>query len=178
MGLLRLRWTRERVEVCLLVLLPLYALFAGATTSLLRAALLCWLHVFNRHFHIQVAPLDCFAAVVLINLVYRPYLFFSLGGQLSYLLSFALLFLQGANEWQRALKLNLLSLPLLLYHVYEWHWLTILLNLLIMPIFSYAILPLTLLGGMTYNFIPIVGRLIDRCFVWLQLFLSWFAQPG
>lgn len=178
MGLLRLRWTRERVEVCLLVLLPLYALFAGATTSLLRAALLCWLHVFNRHFHIQVAPLDCFAAVVLINLVYRPYLFFSLGGQLSYLLSFALLFLQRANEWQRALKLNLLSLPLLLYHVYEWHWLTILLNLLIMPIFSYAILPLTLLGGLTYNFIPIVGRLIDRCFVGLQLFLSWFARPG
>ncbi|MFC6170746.1 DNA internalization-related competence protein ComEC/Rec2 [Loigolactobacillus jiayinensis] len=176
--LLRLRWTRERVELTLLLLLPLYALFAGATTSLLRAALLCWLHIFNRHFHLQVAALDCFAVVVLVNLLYRPYLFFSLGGQLSYLLSFALLFLQKANEWQRALRLNLLSLPLLLYHVYEWHWLTILLNLLIMPIFSYAILPLTLIGSLTYRLLPVIGQIINFCFVKLQIGLSWFARPS
>lgn len=176
--LLRLRWTRERVELCLLIMLPLYALFAGATTSLLRAALLCWLHVFNRHYHLKIAALDCFAVVVLVNLLYRPYLFFSLGGQLSYLLSFALLFLQQANEWQRALRLNLLSLPLLLYHVYEWHWLTILLNLLIMPLFSYLILPLTLIGSLSYRLLPVIGRIINAGFIALQTGLGWFARSG
>ncbi|MFD0896949.1 DNA internalization-related competence protein ComEC/Rec2 [Loigolactobacillus binensis] len=175
--LLRLHWTRERTEWCLLLLLPLYALFAGATTSLLRAALLCWLHVFNRHFRLQVAALDCFSFVVLVNLLYRPYLFFSLGGQLSYLLSFALLFLQQTNEWQRTLRLNLLSLPLLLYHVYEWHWLTIILNLLVMPVFSYVILPFTLLGSLTYRFLPLLGWVINAGFVGLQKFLGWFARP-
>lgn len=176
-GLLRLRRPREHVALLLLVLLPLYALFAGASTSLRRAVLLCWLHIFNQYFDLKVAPLDCFAVVVLVNLIYQPYLFFSLGGQLSYLLSFALLFLSNFSEWRRTLWLNLISLPLLLYHVYEWHWLTVFLNFLMMPLFSYAILPLTLLGGLVTPIVPLIGQLIAQSFTGLQTFLSWFAKP-
>lgn len=175
--LLHLRRPREHVALLLLILLPLYALFAGATTSLRRAVLLCWLHLFNQSFGFKVAPLDCFAAVVLINLIYRPYLFFSLGGQLSYLLSFALLFLGKFSEWRRTLWLNLISLPLLLYHVYEWHWLTVFLNFLIMPLFSYAILPLTLIGGLVAPVLPFIGQVIAGLFTGLQTFLGWFAKP-
>ncbi|PIO83634.1 DNA internalization-related competence protein ComEC/Rec2 [Loigolactobacillus backii] len=175
--LLRLHLTKETRDWLLLLLLPAYVIFAGSSVSLIRAVSLCWLRVLNRRFSFQISALDCFGWVLLFNFAVQPYVLLGLGGQLSYLLSFLLLFLRDKNAVFKTLWLNLFSLPILLHHVYEWHYLLVLLNLLVMPLFSYAVLPLTLIGAGCFSFLPGFSWLINWGLAAFQTSLLYLARP-
>ncbi len=88
-----------------------------------------------------------------------------LGGQLSYGLAFGLLFTKQFGVLKTTMMLNLLSLPLILYHIYQWHVLTMFVNLLILPIFSVCIFPLVLVAGIGGQMIP-----------WLADVTEWLLQ--
>ncbi|WP_369346886.1 ComEC/Rec2 family competence protein [Apilactobacillus ozensis] len=46
--------------------------------------------------------------------------------------------------------MNLISLPLILYNTYEWHILTILANIIIIPVFSLIIIPVVIIGDVAF----------------------------
>ncbi|MGY3746280.1 DNA internalization-related competence protein ComEC/Rec2 [Vagococcus salmoninarum] len=98
----------------------------------------------------KLSALDCWSLVVIVLLFLNPYLLFNGGAQLSFGLSGYLLLLtkkfptgqgKSGQKIKISLSLSLLALPLITYHFQQWHFLSIVLTLLLIPVFSSFLLP-------------------------------------
>lgn len=138
--------TKETIEWFLLGLLPLYGLFVGSGTGIRRAVAMVCLTILLRKLGIQLNTLDRISLVLIMQLWGNAYTLFSLGGLLSYGLVFALIFNQRRGVVQQQVMLSLCSLPIILYFQYSWHLLTILLNLVMIPLFEFMIMPVVLIS--------------------------------
>lgn len=153
---LRLGITRERIPLFMIGILTFYGFLAGWGTSVFRA-------IFQSHFkslrsllELPLTSSDIWAVTCLTALLINPYAIFSLGFQLSHFLSLLLILLARTPQFNRLglfrqslllnIFINLVSLPFILYHNFEFPWLSLAANLLIIPIFSHLILPASLLG--------------------------------
>lgn len=95
---------------------------------------------------IKVSTLDSWCLVLLVNLWLNPFVLLQMGGQLSYLLSFVLIMQQMENSWTTGIKLFLVELPIILFSTYKIHLLTMVFNLIIVPIFSSVIVPIVIVA--------------------------------
>lgn len=86
--LVHLWWRKESIDLFLIIILPFYLLIGGGATSLIRATIMAELGLLHRYLNLD--RLDGWALSLLIGLVIDPLLLLTLGGQLSYLLSFIL----------------------------------------------------------------------------------------
>ena len=148
---LRLGVTKERTNLLLVVFLPLYGFIAGLSISIFRAVTQKIVRVLSIILNQEIDSLDAWSLALIFSLALNPYSIFELSFQLSYSLS-ALFILMGKREWIQELSLfrqslvfsilaSLISLPILTYHFYEISWITILSNLLFIPLFSYLLFP-------------------------------------
>ncbi|WP_235720691.1 ComEC/Rec2 family competence protein, partial [Liquorilactobacillus vini] len=119
---------------------------------------------------------------MLINLIYSPLQLFSIGFQLSYLLTFIIIEGSKLNQLSLGLKLNAYSFPIVLWHTYQWNFLTWILTIAIIPIFEWLIIPAVLVGCL---FPPLTGMAnqvldaINGVFNWLATlpFMLTFGKP-
>lgn len=175
--LIRLHVTRERINSLQMACLPLLWLFGGQGTGLSRAILMVELTLIgNRWSKLHV---DAWATSLLINLLIAPGILLTLGGQLTYLLSLALPSLRYRNSFFQSLALNLVSLPAILHAVYQFHILSLLANLIMIPLFSWVIIPGTLIScGLNFCCPSLVG-MFNQGLLILQKLLSIAAHlPG
>ncbi|MHC3377085.1 DNA internalization-related competence protein ComEC/Rec2 [Ligilactobacillus equi] len=133
-------------NLLLVVMLPFYALLAGASTSLLRAVGMVWFRSLSQLGSRKLSRLEAWSLVGLLTCLWRPLSVFNLGAQMSYLLTLLLIVVPDKVAWRQNLMLNLFSIPLLLYSSYQYSLWTILLSWLFGPLFTYGILPTVLLG--------------------------------
>nr|WP_051188976.1 DNA internalization-related competence protein ComEC/Rec2 [Ligilactobacillus ceti] len=139
--------TQETQLTILLIVLPLYLILAGGSASLVRAIGMAWLLILGQKIKvIKLTKLTTWSCLLAVNLFLAPESIFSLGVQLSYLLTLGLILLQEANYFKLNLKINALTLPLILWHTYQYNLLTPLLTWVITPIFAVVFIPLLLLG--------------------------------
>ncbi|WP_369688574.1 DNA internalization-related competence protein ComEC/Rec2 [Secundilactobacillus mixtipabuli] len=150
----RIGFTQTPISVVLLLLLPTYYIIAGSQVGLLRAVAVVILGLIASLCSFRLTGLTTWSLSLLLGLVVQPALLMHLGGQLSYGLALGLLFTKQFGAFKTTLMLNLLSLPLILYHIYQWHVLTLFVNLLILPIFSLCIFPLVLIAGIGGQVFP------------------------
>lgn len=137
---------RERVQWGLIIGLPAYSIIAGSAVGLIRAILMIEERLVANKFKLYFTRLDVWSLALIINLIINPMLLLEFGCQLSYALSLALIYLGNVNELKRTLCLELVSFPIVIYYMYEWHALSLLANLLIIPFFTVVIFPLVLVG--------------------------------
>lgn len=143
------RWlgvTRERSLLIVQVLLLGLLLFAGGVQSLVRAVLLALTQAWRELGWLRLSAVDAWGIALLGGLILEPGVLHNLGGQLSYLLTFSLLWLEGKPGWWQCVFLSLLILPLLLWHTYAWHPIGILANLIAMPLFTWLVIPVLIVG--------------------------------
>lgn len=140
------RWSHVD-EFIIMLLLPIYLILGGASASLVRAVLMCFFSLGGKILGIKRNMLSIWASVLLIELWEYPALFYTLGAQLSYLLTLVIITQQGMKQWRLDLTLNLLSLPLVLYYTYQWNLLTFILTTSVGSLFEFLIFPLTLSGA-------------------------------
>ncbi|MFR6558892.1 MAG: ComEC/Rec2 family competence protein [Weissella confusa] len=95
---------------------------------------------------LRLSAVDAWGIALLGGLLLEPGVLHNLGGQLSYLLTFGLLWLEGKPGWWQCVFLSLLILPLLLWHTYAWHPIGILANLIAMPLFTWLVIPVLTVG--------------------------------
>lgn len=112
--------------------------------------------------------LTIWGLVLLGELFWSPLLLTDLGASLSYLLTLVLLFEKTNSNFKLNVKLNLFSLPLVLYTTYQWNIWTAFYGFLVTPLFEYLLLPLTLIGV----FIPLFSQELA---LFLQLFSNFFS---
>ncbi|WP_031408143.1 DNA internalization-related competence protein ComEC/Rec2 [Geobacillus vulcani] len=187
--------TREAAVLALFVLLPMYAVLAGASPSVLRACATGMIVLAVQWKKGTIHPLDALSWTALALLAFDPYIVWDVGFQLSFFVTFALLahvpvlasvrsMLQ--NLFQTALVAQLAALPILLYHFYEISVWSIGLNVFFVPWYSFVLLPTAFLSAV-FSLSPLIwlfSRLVEltdavvRFFSVDHSFLLVLGRPG
>lgn len=157
--LIYLHMTRERYRVLIALILPIYFVFAGSSVGLLRSILMVEIGLNSRIFKHHFSSLDIWSLALLLNLLIQPRSLVQFGCQLSYALSLALIYTRRFHFFKQTIMMNLVSLPFILYNLYDWHVLTILANLLLLPLFSALVFPVVIIGAVGAHFLPVLGTL-------------------
>lgn len=169
--------TRERTNTIQLMILPVFWIVGGESISLTRAVLMLELGLISQRLGRK--QFDTWASGLVIHQIIVPGLLLNLGGQLSYLLSFALCHINWAGSHKRTFDLNVISIPVLLHATYQVHVLTMILNYVMIPVFSWLILPGVLLCAVLGRLLPGMVVIFNRLLCEYQYVLSWLAKcPG
>lgn len=163
---IRLGITKEKTELLMLILLPLYAVVTGLAPPVLRAVVMLMLFIGARRNQWQLSPLDAISIAFMLMVLNQPYLIYDIGFQLSFLVSFSLVIsapklLTGFTSFLRqtvaaSLISQIASLPIILYSFYEISIISVVANLLFVPLFSFILLPLLLV---TFTAFTVFGTL-------------------
>lgn len=161
-------------RLVILTLAGLLIIFlCGGGASVLRAVLSYLISQLCSTFNWKLSGLDRWAMMLLLLLLWRPLVFYSVGGRLSLFFSFLLLYLSylSDNRWLQSLLFPFLAFPLLIYEFSDWSLVAGIFTLLLMPIFSWIILPGCLLLFFSSLLIPLPGfllRLFEGIFILLE----------
>jgi len=145
--------TRERMTTVLLLFLPVYALLTGAAPSIIRAVLMMELFLLLKKWNhlYTLQTLDIFAIVFMAYTFLSPFILYDAGFQLSFTVSISLL-LSAPILLARfsnpiilliitSIICQLAAVPIMLYFFFEFSIISILANLIYIPIFSFLLLP-------------------------------------
>lgn len=170
--LIRIGITKERTIDLLLLLLPVYAILAGAAPSVLRATAMSIVVLISMRGRRKINSLDAISFVCIGMLVINPSFIFHLGFQLSFLVSYSLIIsthvlLHKYTSWIAQLLTvtivaQMISFPIIIYHFYEISLLSIPLNLIYIPFVTFFTLPLSFITLIShFLFAPIGQVLLD-----------------
>ncbi|MFK5705084.1 ComEC/Rec2 family competence protein [Ligilactobacillus sp. LYQ139] len=129
--------------------LPLWVVIGGSSPGLVRAGLMVFLmdivywkgrRVFN--------GIESWAVVLAGNVLWSPAAIFQMGVQLSYLLTLGLIIFAELHlkVFRLNMALNILGLPLILWHTFQFNLLTVPLAIIGTIVFNVIIVPVTVLG--------------------------------
>lgn len=121
--------------------LLIYYIFAGESPGLFRATVMALLLIMSRQLGYSLSKVDAWSLTLIINLLILPTALLLFSNQLSYLLSFGLLVTGDKNYFKQTICLNLLTLPLIIFNIYEWHILGLMITIILMPFFEKVVFP-------------------------------------
>ncbi|MEJ6400760.1 DNA internalization-related competence protein ComEC/Rec2 [Nicoliella sp. Es01] len=177
--LIWMRVKREHYQILIMLVLPLYFIFSGSSVGLLRAILMVEASLLINYFNLRIKSLDIWAIALIINLMIAPRSLISLGTQLSYLLSLGLIFTSHFSFFKQTILMNMISIPLVIYHIYEWHLLTFIANLFILPLFTIIVFPIVIIGMLVYPILPMLSMWIAIVLHYFDVIVNWIgALPG
>lgn len=175
----RLHFFQESTAIIIIVFLPLYFIFSGSLISLIRPIIAAILIESSYLYQNKLTKLDVWSCTLLGGLIFQPLVLLTYGGQLSYLLAFGLVFVEKVGYFKQIFLLNMFTLPVILAHSYQWHFLVLIINFLLLPIFSYGVVPLTIVGTIVFSFFPLLSGCINLLIKWLNQFITTMAElPG
>ena len=147
-------------------ILIIYLLIVGPSSSILRAVLFYILFSINNINYFYIKPTNLFFLIVSISLFINPYYIYDIGYLYSYSISFALIKLKPTsnNYFFSLFKVSMISLlvsiPITLYNFYMINILSVLYNLVFVPLVSIIIFPLSLIVVFIKPLEPILNLLI------------------
>lgn len=169
---LRTGITRERMSWILIGFLPFYALLAGGAPSVWRAVLIAMLVLLYQRFaRKSLPPVTALGTAALVMLLADPYYGWHIGFQLSFFISLSLLLSFPLLQRLSSLPLQLFgvsaaaqtaSLPIILYHFYEFSLLSYVLNIAFVPFVSLILLPFCFFLFFLSLFIPSAAVLLMK----------------
>ena len=144
------------------IFLLVYLLLVGFSPSILRGVLFYILFNINKIYYFYIKQTNIFLFIISISLLINPYYIFDIGFQYSYLISFSLIMLSdiisSKNYFISLFKTSLVSffvsIPISIYNYYQLNLLSILYNLIFVPIVSLILFPMSLL---VFIFKPFLG---------------------
>ena len=134
------------------------------SSSLLRSAVMSILYSINYLLKLKIKKIDILLLTLGVSLLINPFIIYDLGYIYSYTITFFLVLssstLKKKNKINKIIYISLLSflvsIPITIYNSYEINIICILLNIILVPIISIIILPITIL---TYIF-PILDSIL------------------
>lgn len=134
------------------------------SSSLLRSAVMSILYSINYLLKLKIKKIDILLLTLVVSLLINPFIIYDLGYIYSYTITFFLVLssstLKKKNKINKIIYISLLSflvsIPITIYNSYEINIISILLNIILVPIISIIILPITIL---TYIF-PILDSIL------------------
>jgi competence protein ComEC len=150
---LRVGFTRQFMTNLLLLLMPIYAVLTGGSPSVIRSVLMIMLVLITGKWKMKfkLYPIDAISLALIFYLMVDPYIIYDIGFQLSFTVSFAIIissaFLLKRHRSSISKMLitsvisQLAALPLLLYHYFEIPLVSLIANLLYIPLYSFVFMP-------------------------------------
>lgn len=134
------------------------------SSSLLRSTVMSILYSINYLLKLKIKKIDILLLTLGVSLLINPFIIYDLGYIYSYTITFFLVLssstLKKKNKINKIIYISLLSflvsIPITIYNSYEINIISILLNIILVPIISIIILPLTII---TYIF-PILDSIL------------------
>lgn len=164
LSLLRMKVSKETTAASLLLILPVYGITTGFGVSVLRAIGQAWIKLSGDKLGMTVTALDSWSVMLIAVLFLQPYSLYTIGFQLSFLISFFIIlltqqaFFKRWNRVQQYIGMNLLlllaSIPVLSYHFYEFSWGVLVLNSLFIPFVAGLLLPMLIVSLLLSVMIP------------------------
>ena len=170
----RMRMTRENAAATVMLILVVYLIIIGLRPSVVRATIMSLLMLYGIIYRNRIRSLQTIGVALFVMTLYNPLWIYNVGFQLSFTITFFILFAfpeverilnaklrykneQNANTnktpWQSKLisalalvaTTQLSSFPIIFYNFHQYSLIAWLANLLVVPIFSSLILPFALL---------------------------------
>ena len=165
----RFKLSEKNLFLSTIFILIIYLFLVGLSPSILRAVLFYIIFSLNTINYFYIKPTNLFFIVLNISLLVNPYYIYDIGYLYSYSISFALIKtlnnIQSNNYFKTLFKTSILSLlislPITLYNFYEINILSIIYNLMFIPLVSLIIFPLSLIVVIIKLFLPIYNCLVN-----------------
>lgn len=154
----------KRIKYLITNIFIIIYLILFPSSSLLRSAVMSILYSINYLLKLKIKKIDILLLTLGVSLLINPFIIYDLGYIYSYTITFFLVLssstLKKKNKINKIIYISLLSflvsIPITIYNSYEINIISILLNIILVPIISIIILPLTIL---TYIF-PILDSIL------------------
>lgn len=153
--------TAKTINLLSSLALIAFYLLSGDNPVLLRAILAGEIILFANLFQKKIDSYLIWSLSLLLTLILAPQILLTSGGQLSFLLTFAILWTGKLNNFKANLLLSLVTVPIILSTHFVWHLLSVPINFLVIPFFGTVILPVVFLGLFCYR-IPLIVNLADQ----------------
>lgn len=187
---IRFGMTRDSTATLLLCLLPAYIIIAGGSPSVIRSVLMSMLLLASIKWWKKSSMLDVVSFSCIVMLAINPYFLVNIGFQLSFMVSASLILSSRAifkhypNTFASLFAVSFLSqissLPILLFHFYEFSLLSLPLNMLYVPLYSIIILPFALFTVFLLGVFEPVGQIFAYVLSWILDILNqatvWVSQ--
>ncbi|HEY2494842.1 MAG TPA: ComEC/Rec2 family competence protein [Paenibacillus sp.] len=149
------RFTRETKFTLIILLVPIYVLLTGFSPSVVRAGIMSMITLYTARQGLLKDGLHIISAAALIMLVWNPYLLLNVSFQLSFIVTLGLLIyvpllLPMLSKLPRKFAIalavtvvaQLISFPLTIYYFNQFSLLSVIANLILVPIISSVTMPL------------------------------------
>ncbi|MDF1508289.1 DNA internalization-related competence protein ComEC/Rec2 [Robertmurraya sp. DFI.2.37] len=178
---LRCNISREKMALVLMLVLPVYIVLTGGAPSVIRACFMMLLALLLLKLtRKKLIPADVISIVFLVYCFITPFAIYNVGFQLSFAVSATLVFsrlilLRYINRpfillFVTSFIAQVASIPIMLYHFYEFSLISFIANIIYVPLYSVVILPLALVWYMlALLFGDILSPLADFLDFQLQL---------
>ena len=148
----RVTYNKKIKYITVDIFLVLYLLLCN-TTSLLRCTVMNILLTINHLLKLNIKKIDIVLLTLILCIIINPFIIYDIGFIYSYTISFFLILYKNKyktnNKLLKIIYISLISflvsLPINIYTSYEINFLSIILNIIIVPIVSLILLPLSLL---------------------------------
>ncbi|WP_404453082.1 DNA internalization-related competence protein ComEC/Rec2 [Virgibacillus necropolis] len=143
--------TREKAQWLMIFILPLYALIAGGEPSVWRACLMVFVFIILRKLNTIFTLTDVLSILFILMILFDEFIVYHIGFQLSFLVTLGLLL---SGKWISSTKSSLMIslqisfmaqmmiIPLQLAYFYTFQPLSMLLNVFVIPYFSFFVIPI------------------------------------
>ncbi|WP_212929079.1 DNA internalization-related competence protein ComEC/Rec2 [Oceanobacillus oncorhynchi] len=169
--------TKEKTQLFLILFLPLYAILAGANPPVLRAAsMMVGLLLFQK-FRWKLPYSDLLCIIFMVFILWDPYIIYHIGFQFSFAVTFSILLSQ---EWiskskspvwkffQVSFIAQMAILPLQIYYFNIFHPLSILMNLTVIPYFTFFVIPLMYVFAVVHFLPDSMLVILDKPFTFIH----------
>ena len=168
-------------NILIVAFLFFYMFLIGFTPSVIRGSLLYIFLLINKKLKLNLSTVTVLYLLFLFLILINPFYIYDLGFEYSFLTSFGLILFSKkitGNYFLKLIKISaiafLFSFPITIYNFYEINLLTILNNIIIVPLVSTILFPLTLLTFIMPIFEPILQIGIN-ILEWFSHFLNHFS---
>lgn len=155
--------TKEKAQWLIISFLPLYAFIAGGQPSVWRASLMVMFVMLLNKLNWRLNYTDIVSIVFLLLIIVDPYIVYHIGFQFSFAVTFGLIvsqqwMMEATSNLERVLQISFVSqmiiLPLQIQYFSLFQPLSIMMNVFVVPYFSFFIIP-AMFGLLVIHFLPI-----------------------
>ncbi|GGA68828.1 DNA internalization-related competence protein ComEC/Rec2 [Ornithinibacillus halotolerans] len=173
--------TKEKATTLIIVFLPIYAVIAGGEPSVWRASIMILLGLILRKMKSRFTIIDIISITFILLVLVNRFIIYSVGFQFSFIVTFSIIlsktWLLDSNSYMmQMLKLSFISqfiiTPLQMFYFFQFNPLSIFLNLIVVPYFTFFVIPLMFLF-IIMMIVPFLYPIIDKVFTFIheELFL-------
>ena len=170
----------DLIMIVIIIFLILYSMLIGFTPSVTRSLYMYILLNINKRFKLNISNLKIIILVIIIMILYNPFYIYDIGFLYSISTSLGLIiYSKSINKSNKIISLfkisliaNIFSLPITINNNYQINILTLVINILVVPLVSYIIYPLCLLA----LFIPLIYSILKIGIIILELISKLFYK--